>query len=127
MGIYIKSIELPTSCRSCPFENGGDCYGGKAKYIKDVDDNEEQFRNSRHPDCPLVYVLEPHGRLADVDVLYKELVKESEYLLNEMENQEKNPNEYVDNFRVYTSYILSGLSSAMISIYNAPTVIEGSE
>lgn len=67
MGIYIKDAELPTSCRSCPFENGGDCYGGKAKYIMDVDDNEEQFRNSRHPNCPLTEVAEPHGRLIDAD------------------------------------------------------------
>lgn len=127
MGIYIKGAKLPTSCRSCPHEIGGDCYGGKAKYIRDVDDNEEQFRNRRHPNCPLIYILEPHGRLVDADVLYKELVEESEYLITEMENQEKIPNEYTDNFRIYIGYMLSGLTSAMISLYNAPTVIEGSE
>ena len=72
MAIYIKGATMPTSCSSCPFENGGDCYGGKHKRIMDVDDDEEQFRNSRHPNCPLVYIPEPHGRLIDADKLTKE-------------------------------------------------------
>ena len=84
MGIYIKDAELPTSCRSCPFENGGDCYGGKAKYIMDVDDNEEQFRNSRHPNCPLIEVPEPHGRLIDADALADDLETDGKEFGDEM-------------------------------------------
>ncbi len=68
MGIYIKGMEMPTSCRSCPFENGGDCYGGKYKYIMDVDDYEDY----RHPNCPLTEVPEPHGRLIDSDKAVKD-------------------------------------------------------
>lgn len=106
MGIYIKGVELPTSCHSCPHEIGGDCYGGKAKYIKDVDDNEEQFRNSRHPNCPLIHVQEPHGRLIDADELKYYGVHIGD--------------EYEDRFHDYQRVDRSDID-------NAPTVIEGSE
>ena len=79
MAIYIKGVAMPTSCYSCPFENGGDCYGGKAKYIMDVDDNEELFRNSRHPNCPLVYIPEPHGRLIDADWFFNTFTELANY------------------------------------------------
>ena len=69
MGIYIKGMEMPESCMRCPFENGGDCYGGKYKYIMDVDDYED----FRHPNCPLTYVPEPHGNLIDADKLADDL------------------------------------------------------
>ena len=115
MGIYIKGAELPTSCRSCPHEIGGDCYGGKAKYIKDVDDNEEQFRNSRHPDCPLIYIPEPHGRLIDGDKLF-----DDEKLCYGVECSEC-------QFLYKTENFLESCCKVERMIYNAPTVIEGSE
>ena len=98
MAIYIKGVAMPTSCYSCPFENGGDCYGGKHKHIMDVDDDEELFRNSRHPNCPLVYIPEPHGRLIDADELYSYIIKK-----------------------------ITEDGIAYYSTDNAPTVIEGSE
>lgn len=42
---------MPTGCDECPFENFGDCYGGKIKRIMDVD--EEIAKGVRHKNCPL--------------------------------------------------------------------------
>ena len=44
-------MEMPKSCKECPFEKFGDCYGGKAKYIMDIEDCMEA--GIRHPNCPL--------------------------------------------------------------------------
>lgn len=61
-GIYIKSMEMPTSCGFCLFE-------------KHTDDGYECCINGclteyqkRPDDCPLVPVP-PHGRLIDADEL----------------------------------------------------------
>lgn len=52
MSILIKGMEMPKDCWQCPFE--------KCVLRVLVD---------RHPDCPLVEVPTPHGRLIDADVL----------------------------------------------------------
>ena len=59
MSITIDDMKMPKSCMVCPFEHNGDCYGGKPKRIMDIED----FKDSRHLDCPLVDT-EPikHGR-----------------------------------------------------------------
>lgn len=44
-------MEMPKSCKVCPFEKFGDCHGGKAKYIMDIEDCMEA--GVRHPNCPL--------------------------------------------------------------------------
>lgn len=64
--ILIRGMELPDSCKTCPFEVFGDCYGGKAKRIKDIEDYMDQ--GIRHPKCPLLE-LPPHGDLIDADAL----------------------------------------------------------
>ena len=66
MSVLIKSMEMPTSCAVCPFENYGDCYGGKVKAIMDIDDYVSAGK--RHPRCPLVEIP-PHGDLIDRDAL----------------------------------------------------------
>ena len=67
MSVLIKSMEMPTSCAVCPFENYGDCYGGKVKAIMDIDDYVSAGK--RHPRCPLVPVPK-HRRLIDADDAY---------------------------------------------------------
>lgn len=52
MSITIDDMKMPKSCIACPFEHNGDCYGGKPKRIKDIED----FKDFRHPDCPLIEV-----------------------------------------------------------------------
>ena len=68
-GIYIPGMEMPTGCDKCPFEYSGDCYGGKNKYIMDID--EEIANGVRHKGCPLIPVPD-HGRLVDADALVKD-------------------------------------------------------
>ena len=72
-GVYIKGMEMPTGCDTCPFEVFGDCYGGKAKFIMDID--EEVAMGVRHKNCPLTPIPD-HGRLIDADAL-RQSIKES--------------------------------------------------
>ena len=73
MGVYIKGMEMPTSCDQCPFLAEADEYN--ACFINEEfipwewanDDSVEQI----HPKplwCPLAPVPE-HGRLIDADAL----------------------------------------------------------
>lgn len=66
MGIYIKDIEMPTSCEKCPCKTA-DAFGGlgcqATGYIPLRKANQDR------PDwCPLVPVP-PHGDLIDRDAL----------------------------------------------------------
>ena len=65
MGVYIKGMEMPTSCLKggCPLD-GFACQLWEDKYWSDWRDPERM----RHPDCPLV-PAPPHGRLIDADAL----------------------------------------------------------
>lgn len=60
MGVYIKGMEMPTSCWECHFGHGdtGVCV---VDFKNHGDWNEPQ-------NCPLVPVP-PHGRLIDADAL----------------------------------------------------------
>ena len=66
MGVYIKGMEMPTSCGYCPLRHeardGDECYLG-AKITE---------YQTRPEDCPLIPVP-PHGRLIDADALIKSL------------------------------------------------------
>lgn len=64
MSIIIDDMKMPKSCITCPFEHNGDCYGGKLKWIMDI----EGFDYYRHPCCPLIEA-EPikHGRWLRTD------------------------------------------------------------
>ena len=69
MSVYIKGMEMPTGCDTCPFEVFGDCHGGRVKRIMDID--EEIACGVRHKNCPLIPVLD-HGRLIDADAMQEE-------------------------------------------------------
>ena len=66
MGVYIKGLEMPENCFDC--EIGSCSLKDRLKYIED-----------RHPDCPLVEIRTPHGRLIDADALDKELRRKWNY------------------------------------------------
>lgn len=68
MSILIRSnVHLPRSCRKCPFNGGDWCIASeKVRIGKHGNVNEH-----RHPDCPLVEIPTPHGRLIDADRLMK--------------------------------------------------------
>lgn len=78
--ILIHGMEMPTSCAVCPFENYGDCYGGKVKVIMDIDDYVSVGK--RHPRCPLFSVPD-HGRLIDADALERGLRQMAKYQTGE--------------------------------------------
>ena len=74
MSVLIKGMEMAHSCVGCRFcEHGSinewDLYCGiNNKHIGNWDD--KHINNGwRHPDCPLVEVPTPHGRLIDADEL----------------------------------------------------------
>ena len=70
MGVYIKGMEMPTSCGDCKAfvcyrqwaGDMGDCFCGITK--------EDAKAKEKNADCPLVPVP-PHGRLIDADELMK--------------------------------------------------------
>ena len=72
MGVYIKGMEMPTSCTNC--ERWGDC-AEVAWFFASEDDYtfedlaESELDDRRHPNCPMEEVKEPHGRLIDADAL----------------------------------------------------------
>lgn len=92
MGVYIKGLELPKGCYECPLMDGeyGDCKAGATGLY-----------DPYMEDCPLIEVLEPHGRLIDEGSLTKYF--------------------NVYRYEEWTSEEVSGL------INNSPTVIEGSK
>lgn len=60
MGIYIKGIKKPKHCYECTV---GEC---RVRLPKgDINYNV-------HPQCPLIEVKEPHGRLVDTTTAYQD-------------------------------------------------------
>ena len=67
MGVYIKGMEIPTSCWDCYFQNCGICRLFAYKVV-----DECIVEDRRDEDCPLVEV-QPHGRLVDADDIEKRI------------------------------------------------------
>lgn len=61
MGVYIKGMEMPKNCGTCPLRRG-DC-------------SQRIYMEKRPDSCPIVPVP-PHGRLIDADALIKEMDKQ---------------------------------------------------
>ena len=61
MSMLIIGANPPKSCYVCSWYNKVEC---------PVNDGRYYYRAQRHPSCPLVE-LPPHGRLGDLDELYK--------------------------------------------------------
>ena len=58
MGVYVKKMKMPDGCGSCDIPCG----------ISDRDKLLFGFDGTRPDNCPLVEIIEPHGRLIDADV-----------------------------------------------------------
>lgn len=64
MSVLIKgNVHLPRSCRDCPFNYSGVCIAS-ANCLK-----TKSFMKARNPDCPIIEIPTPHGRLIDADRL----------------------------------------------------------
>ena len=72
MGVYIKGMEMPTSCRTCHLKmNCDDCEGWECVCVplhQQIGYLDDLLTDKRRDDCPLVPVP-PHGDLIDRDVL----------------------------------------------------------
>lgn len=97
MGVYIKGIKKPKFCSECTI---GECRVRLSK--GDVNYNV-------HPQCPLIKVKEPHGRLIDADKLLRWLLDEWKLDID------------------YDGIINEVCEDVIDAIQNAPTVIEGEE
>lgn len=71
MGVYITGMELPKSCCDCDI-GVGIC---NRYYDPNLDIYDAKIK--RHPDCPLVEVKAPHGRLGDLDALRARMYHEA--------------------------------------------------
>lgn len=68
MSIFINNkVHLPSSCEKCPFNYADISAGICLAADKTID--TRTYGRKRHPDCPLVEIPTPHGRLIDADVL----------------------------------------------------------
>ena len=74
MSVIIKGMEMPKMCCYCkfrePFLDFAYCDLGE------MDMDYSDTINRRHPDCPLVEIPTPHGRLIDADEFENLLNKE---------------------------------------------------
>ena len=83
MSIIVKGMEMPIDCKTCPFLDYEDkfCLAHTRQTtdgVNIVDLNCSNIQQGlRHPECPIVYVPEIHGRLIDGDMLLDKLEKES--------------------------------------------------
>lgn len=59
MSVLIRGMEMPKVCAECFMD---------PPYCKALSDDINIWKE-RHPDCPLVEISTPHGRLIDVDKL----------------------------------------------------------
>lgn len=67
MGVYIRGMEMPKSCRECKLVEGNYyCPFTGVSWMQ----RGEKYYNKKHPDCPLIEVPEPHGDLIDKQALF---------------------------------------------------------
>ncbi len=69
MGVYIPNMEKPKSCWGCRLMDG------EANCLV-TDEGISSKQEGIHPDCPLIEIPTPHGRLIDADLL-KDTVRDS--------------------------------------------------
>ena len=73
MSVLIKGMEMPKGCITCTFKS--DSMFNRTMWCEWLDDPLGDYSKCdekwRHPDCPLVEVSAPHGRLIDADNLHK--------------------------------------------------------
>ena len=66
MSILIKGMKMPRNCLMCQFHGFG---GYKNEFIVCSLTGRSEGQLSNVPDCPLVEVPTPHGRLFDANAL----------------------------------------------------------
>lgn len=73
MSLLIKGAEMPKGCITCTFKS--ESLFNRTMWCEWLDDPLGDYSKCdekwRHPDCPLVEVHVPHGRLIDAEKLFK--------------------------------------------------------
>ncbi len=87
---------MPKSCWRCTLDKVAGCA------ISLGEESSSDFRDTRHPNCPLVYIPEPHGRLIDERVAYDKIAEQETGYYMDMDGVDR-------------------------GLQETPTVIEGSE
>ena len=70
MSVLIKGMDMPMSCDICPFSKTNDDlmsddYRFRYCDFPYIGEFVTDYTATRHPDCPLVEIKAPHGRLID--------------------------------------------------------------
>ena len=65
MGLYIPKMKMPKNCYDCQIENDVPNCPVYMYY------SATEYMEERHPNCPIVEIPEPHGRLADIEDVKK--------------------------------------------------------
>lgn len=81
MRVLIKGMDMPKCCADCPLNDEYDDCGAL-----DTDYYTEGKYTGRLPNCPLVEVPTPHGRLIDADELMKVIKEYDDEFGNEIEH-----------------------------------------
>lgn len=97
MSVLIKGIAMPKSCWDCEL-----FFCSLKDRLKHIED--------RNPDCPLVEIPAPHGRLIDADNLCERILKTM--------NKNIPDGKLIDNY---------GLSLAQGFILGSSTILEAEE
>ena len=69
MGVYIKGMALPKDCGSCGVREEAKCGTDYKWLVKHPD-----FYGTRRPDCPLIEIPTPHGRLIEDNKVVSRMV-----------------------------------------------------
>lgn len=76
MSVIVKGMEIPESCRECPFENyysdTGKTVCMASLRVLAIGFGIISF-DGRHSSCPIVALPDKHGRLVDADATIKEI------------------------------------------------------
>lgn len=103
MSVVVKGMEIPESCRECPFENyysdTGKTVCMASLRVLAIGFGIISF-DGRHSSCPIVALPDKHGRLVDAD------------------ESEKYFWEHLDD---------NGMAGAMNAINEMPTIVESED
>jgi len=76
MSVVVKGVDIPESCRECPFENyysdTGKTVCMASLRVLAIGFGIISF-DGRHSSCPLVALPDKHGRLVDADALIEDV------------------------------------------------------
>ena len=118
MGVYIKGMKMPSSCRTCHMKMNCDaCEGFECVCVplhKGIGYFDDLIADKRRDDCPLIE-LTPHGRLIDADALMETYRERKRPTLSDGEDGSKERVRYLD------------FISTLQAIKDAPTIIETEE